>query len=102
MTVAKINTNTGPAIHFAVAWSGNHPDYNILENGPGGSVGCASGICCRKLIVASPAGDLVLINQAGVSVTIPQAILTASPVLEIQARALVSTGSGNATVFVEW
>lgn len=99
---AKLNTNTGPAQKYAVAWSAAASDYNILEAGPGGSAGCAFGICCRRLTVASPAGALVVIDQAGSTVTIPQAILTASPVLEIQARALVAAGSGAATVFVEW
>lgn len=91
-----------PAPFAKVAWNVTAADYNILENGPGGSVGCSAGQCCSALIVASPAGSLVIVDASGNTVTIPQAILLAQPYLPIAAKSLVAAGSGNAAIMVLW
>jgi hypothetical protein len=85
-----------------VAWNGTAENYDILANGPGGSVGGLDGKCCQALIVASPAGALVYVDAAGNTVTVPQAILLAQPLLPVQAKSLVASGSGNAYVLVLW
>lgn len=91
-----------PSPYQKIAWTGTAADYNILENGPGGSVGCQEGKCSSALIVAQPAGSLVYKDAADNTVTVPQAILLAQPYLPVQAKSLIATGSGGAYVMVLW
>lgn len=91
-----------PSTFQKLAWNGTAADYDILANGPGGSVGGLDGKCCQALIVASPAGSLVYVDACGNTVTVPQAILLAQPLLPVQAKSLVALGSGNAYVLVLW
>lgn len=101
-TLAKTNDNVDSSRFQKIAWNGTAADYNILENGPGGSVGCQVGQCSRALIVASPAGALVYVDASDNTVTVPQAMLLAQPYLPVKAKSLVASGSGNAYVMVLW
>jgi hypothetical protein len=100
--LAKTNDSTGSSKYQKIAWNTTAADYNILENGPGGSAGCDEGYCCRALLVVSPAGALVYVDASGNTVTVPQAMLLEKPYMVVQAKALVAAGSGNAIVKVYW
>jgi len=102
MATAKENTYVGPSRHYRTAWTGTPVDYNILENGPGGSVGCQFGYCCRWIVVGGPTGPIVVRDQFDQLVTIPLAVLQARPEQRIQAKALVADGSSAASIVVYW
>jgi hypothetical protein len=102
MAMAKWNDTQGSSRIQKVAWTGAASDYNILENGPSGSVGCQVGYCCRAIIVGAPTGPIVVKDGEGNTVTIPLAILQATPYLPIQLQALVAAGSSGATIMILW
>lgn len=100
MANRRRNTLTGPSGHFRTAWTGGTPaDYNVCANGPGGA---SVGYCSRWIVVSDPKGPLVVLDEFGVSVTIPLVALSASPLQEISISAIVADGSSAAVVQVFW
>ena len=97
--MSDVNEELHSSRKIAVPWTGGAPaNYDIRANAPGGG----GGMCCRRIVVANPTGAIVVIDGAGNTVTLPQALLLNSQTLDIALRNLVAAGSSAATVLVQW
>jgi hypothetical protein len=102
-TKARLNRRTGPYEMQKTAWSGAAADYNIAQNGPGGSVGGDYGECCRAIIVTGLAsGSISTTDIHGNTVLYPFGAFTTNPKLEVQLASLNASGSTGCNVIVLW